>query len=120
MAMGTIGKVMHRTRKQLVTLATNEAADLFTAKFGLRDGDIVELKQWIRNHPKGGADHRWVKARIAEVTFCHYNSVGGYTAGLRVIPICQNGSLGCTRHAFMSIDKQGRDTETWNVRRIED
>lgn len=106
MSLGTIGRVMHTSRKRMLTMDVEQSAADFSEKFGMHIGDIVEAKRWSRR--RGGAEPYWVKARICEVSSCYYNANGGWTAHLKVLPINVDGSLGCSRHVSATIDKRGR------------
>jgi hypothetical protein len=104
--MGTLGTVMHRSRTKMLGMEQSEAAELFKDKFGLSDGDFVEIRRWARSHE--GTRVLWTKARIAEIEECYFNSVGGYTAFLKVIPINNGGRLGCSRSVMMALNKNGK------------
>jgi hypothetical protein len=81
----------------MVTLAGDEHASLFKEKFGLADGDYIEIQRWTSHNTS-----RWVKARIVEVEHCWFNSCRSYSAMVKVVPLNLGGELGCTRRIFIS------------------
>lgn len=103
MPLGTIGRMMNATRRTMITSQAIDAAEQFDNAFGLKTGDFIEAEFCCTSD----AMH-WKVCRIAEVGKCFFNSFGGYTARVKVIPLNLDGGLGCTRKLILTIDKKGK------------
>jgi hypothetical protein len=105
MSLGTIGRAMHATRKQMLTMATTEVAERLHEVFGLKIGDFVEISAIA------GERLVWKKARIIEAVSCYANANNGYTAWLKVIPSNHDGRLGCSRSVMAVVNRRGEYQE---------
>jgi hypothetical protein len=103
--VGTFSRMVHASRKEMLDASHNAAAEAFYEHFELRDGDMIRYQQWSRN--RHGSDKIWAFARIVSIASCYYNSAGGWTAHITVLPQRQDGNTGVTRYLMVMKDKKG-------------
>ncbi len=104
MSIGAISNIIHRSRKEMLSMEATEHAEMFEEKFGLKSGDYVEV-----GRARGAGS--WTKARILTVEQCWFNANGGYTATITVLPLLMSGRVGNSRSVHMSIDRHGKQNE---------
>lgn len=101
-SMGTIGKMMKKTRSEMIEREVDSVAEEFLRRFGLRDGDYIEFDRW-----NSSGSLLPTKARIVSIENCWRNANGGYTAFLQVVPLLVNGRLGNSRSLMISVNANG-------------
>lgn len=100
MSMGTIGKALKATRTQMIESESERIARDFTELFRMRDGDYIRYRK---------TGEHWKQARIMNVEKCYWNSKGGCTAWITVIPMLCQGKLGKTRSLVLCVNENGGD-----------
>jgi hypothetical protein len=101
-AMGTLGRMFNRTRRELIEVDANETAEEFVKRFGMRDGDYLEFERF---NNKGKSLP--TLARIVSVEAVWWNANGGYTANVKVAPMLGGGRIGNTRSIFLTVRANG-------------
>jgi len=99
MPVGTIGAIIHTTRKKLLDKRNDEDAELFLEHFGFTDGDMIEF---FRKSPRSEVGLR-TNGRVTHIEDCFFNGQGGYTAFVKVLPILQTGQIGNTIRLQLTI-----------------
>lgn len=111
--MGAIGKLMRRTRTNMISADVDRTAEEFWSRFGLRDGDYIEFVAGR------GAKTRSVIGRILMIDDCYFNHGGGYTANVRVAPLLVGGRIGQSRRVALVVNANGGAVKTlWTNRPI--